>query len=41
MEIAPAGTLEDIYEEITDNPRVGKLRLVDTYELVKEVIEKL
>ncbi len=39
--LAPAGTLEDIYEEITDNPRVGKLRLVDTYELVKEVIEKL
>ena len=38
--LAPAGTLEDIYEEITDNPRIGKLRLIDTYELVKEVIQK-
>lgn len=38
--LAPAGTLEDIYEEITDNPRLGKLRLIDTYELVKEVIQK-
>ena len=36
--LAPAGTLEDIYEEITDEPRIGKLRLIDTYELVKEVI---
>ena len=39
MELAPAGTLEDIYEEIADNPRLGKLRLIDTYELVKEVIQ--
>lgn len=38
--LAPGGTLEDIYEEITDNPRIGKLRLIDTYELVKAVIEK-
>ena len=38
--LAPAGTLEDIYEEIVDNPRLGKLRLIDTYELVKEVIQK-
>ena len=38
--LAPAGTLEDIYEEITDNPRIGKLRLIDTYELVKKVIQK-
>lgn len=38
--LAPAGTLEDIYEEITDNPRLGKLRLIDTNELVKEVIQK-
>ena len=38
--LAPAGTLEDIYEEIADNPRLGKLRLIDTYELVKEVIQK-
>ena len=27
--LAPAGTLEDIYEEITDNPRLGKLRLIE------------
>ena len=38
--LAPAGTLEDIYEEIADNPRLGKLRLIDTYELVKEAIQK-
>ena len=38
--LAPASTLDDIYEEITDNPRLGKLRLIDTYELVKEVIQK-
>lgn len=38
--LAPAGTLEDIYEEIADSPRLGKLRLIDTYELVKEVIQK-
>ena len=38
--LAPAGMLEDIYEEITDNPRIGKLRLIDTYELVKKVIQK-
>jgi len=38
--LAPRRTLEDIYEEITDNPRIGKLRLIDTYELVKEVIQK-
>ena len=41
METSTSRHAEDIYEEITDNPRVGKLRLVDTYELVKEVIEKL
>lgn len=38
--LAPAGTLEDIYNEITDEPRRGRLRLIDTYELVKEVIQK-
>lgn len=38
--LAPRRTLEDIYEEITDNPRIGKLRLIDTYELVKAVIQK-
>ena len=38
--LAPRRTLEDIYEEITDNPRIGKLRLIDTYELVKDVIQK-
>ena len=38
--LAPRRTLEDIYEEIVDNPRLGKLRLIDTYELVKEVIQK-
>ena len=37
--LAPAGC-EDIYEEIADNPRLGKLRLIDIYELVKEVIQK-
>ena len=38
--LAPRRTLEDIYEEITDEPRIGRLRLIDTYELVKAVIEK-
>lgn len=38
--LAPTGTLEDIYNEITDEPRRGRLRLIDTYELVKEVIQK-
>ena len=38
--LAPAGTLDDIYNEITDEPRIGRLRLIDTYELVKEVIQK-
>ena len=38
--LAPRSTLADIYEEITDEPRIGKLRLIDTYELVKEVIQK-
>ena len=38
--LAPRGTLEDIYEEITDEPRIGKLRLIDTYELVKEVVQE-
>ena len=38
--LAPRRTLEDIYEEITDEPRIGKLRLIDTYELVKEVVQE-
>lgn len=38
--LAPRSTLEDIYEEVTDEPRIGRLHLIDTYELVKEVIQK-
>ena len=36
--LAPRRTLEDIYEEITDEPRIGRLRLIDTYELVKALL---
>ena len=38
--LAPAGTLEDIYEEITDEPRTGRLRLIDTNELVKDIVHQ-
>ena len=38
--LAPAGTLEDIYEEITDEPRIGRLRLIETYELVKDIVHQ-
>ena len=38
--LAPAGTLDDIYNEITDEPRIGRLRLIDTYELVKDIIRQ-
>ena len=38
--LAPAGTLDDIYNEITDEPRTGRLRLIDTNELVKDIVHQ-
>lgn len=38
--LAPAGTLDDIYNEVTDEPRIGRLHLIDTYELVKDIIRQ-
>ena len=38
--LAPAGTLDDIYTEITDEPRRGRIRLIDTNELVKDIVHQ-
>ena len=38
--LAPAGTLDDIYTEITDEPRRSRIRLIDTNELVKAIVHQ-